>query len=515
MFIYFNVTFGFLNNITSKNYKIENYIVVVNKDSSSEKIEDLKNKKISYVNSEMYKMDKAIETLKKKISFESIVEEDYDLMLKKLYEENIDAIVLEQSYKDILVESSSEEDNNSLYNTFNDKTKIIYTFEIKIEETKEEEQNVNVVGEPFNIYISGIDTYGKISSVSRSDVNIVATVNPKTKQVLLTTIPRDYYVQLNGTTGYKDKLTHAGVYGVDKSLKTIEDLLDIKINYYVKVNFTSLIKMVDAVNGIDVYSKYSFKGEKYTFKAGYNHMNGEQALEFSRTRKTLAGGDRARGENQEAVIAALIDKVCSKTIITNYISILDSLDDSFVTNMEESKITDLIKMQLNDMSKWNVTSISLDGTNGYDYTYSYKNQKLYVMIPIESTITSAKSKIKAVFDGEKLDSSYEEFDGSSSTVTTKSNNTNNSKPNSTSTTNTNPSSNSSSSNETTNQPSSNEENTTNNNSTEENDNKTELNSETDNQSNNESNEQFKEPENNDSNCTMVDGECMEQHTPDA
>ena len=150
-------------------------------------------------------------------------------------------------------------------------------------------------------------------------------------------------------------------------------------------------------------------------------MNGQQALEFSRTRKTLASGDRARGKNQEAVIAALINKICSKAIITNYVSILDSLSDTFVTNMDQSKITELIKMQLNDMAKWNVTSIALDGTNGFDYTYSYKNQKLYVMIPTESTITSAKEKIKEVIDGKTLQSSYTESNGTSNTVSEKNN----------------------------------------------------------------------------------------------
>ena len=422
MFIYLNKTSGFLDNIISKGYKTENYIVVVKKDSNFNKIEELSDKKISYVTTDIYNIDKASGKLKEKIDFEVIKEDDYEKMLSALYDNKVDAILIEESYKDLLVSEASSNESNSLYKNFEEKTKIIYSFELKIKNENEEMQtDVNVSEEPFNIYISGIDTYGKISSVSRSDVNIVATVNPKTKQVLLTTIPRDYYVNLSGKTGYKDKLTHAGIYGIETSEKTIEDLLDIEINYYVKVNFTSLIKIVDAVGGINVYSEYSFSGEKYTFTKGYNTMNGQQALEFSRTRKTLASGDRARGKNQEAVIAALINKICSKAIITNYVSILDSLSDTFVTNMDQSKITELIKMQLNDMAKWNVTSIALDGTNGFDYTYSYKNQKLYVMIPTESTITSAKEKIKEVIDGKTLQSSYTESNGTSNTVSEKNN----------------------------------------------------------------------------------------------
>ena len=408
MFIYFNKTFGFLNKIMSKNYKTENYIVVVNKNSNYNKINELKGKEISYVKTDIYNIDKALEAQK----------DDYELLLQELYDNKTDAIIMEESYKELLVSEAST--TESLYTTFDEKTKVIYSFEVKIENKNDDiEKDVNVSEEPFNVYISGMDTYGKISSISRSDVNIIASVNPKTKQVLLTTIPRDYYVQLDGTTGYKDKLTHAGIYGIDKSQKTIQNLLGIDINYYVKVNFTSLIKMVDAVGGVNVYSKYSFSGEKYTFKQGYNKMNGEQALEFSRTRKTLAGGDRARGENQEAVIAALISKVCSKAIITNYVSILDSLEDTFITNMDQSKITELIKMQLDDMAKWTVTSISLDGTNASEYTYSYQHQKLYVMIPTQSTIDNAKQKIKALFSGESLESSYKEDNGNAATVSTK------------------------------------------------------------------------------------------------
>lgn len=496
MFIYLNKTSGFLDNIISKGYKTENYIVVVKKDSNFNKIEELSDKKISYVTTDIYNIDKASEKLKEKIDFEVIKEDDYEKMLSDLYDNKVDAILIEESYKDLLVSEASSNESNSLYKNFEEKTKIVYSFELKIKNENEEIQtDVNVSEEPFNIYISGIDTYGKISSVSRSDVNIVATVNPKTKQVLLTTIPRDYYVNLSGKTGYKDKLTHAGIYGIETSEKTIEDLLDIEINYYVKVNFTSLIKIVDAVGGINVYSEYSFSGEKYTFTKGYNTMNGQQALEFSRTRKTLASGDRARGKNQEAVIAALINKICSKAIITNYVSILDSLSDTFVTNMDQSKITELIKMQLNDMAKWNITSIALDGTNGFDYTYSYKNQKLYVMIPTESTITSAKEKIKEVIDGKTLQSSYTESSGTSNTVSEK-NNSNVSGNTNTNNLNTNASSQSAESNS---------------NVTNEKENETTSDISDNNQKEEIVNDETSENSEDTSSCTLIDGVCAEEY----
>lgn len=406
MFVYLSKTSGFLNNIMSKDYKTQNYIVVVNKDSSYSKVEDIKDKTISYVENDAHDITLALTELEKKVSLKNKKEDNYETLLQNLYDNKVDAILLEESYKDLLVNSATEGNNESAYYSFSNKTKIIYTFEIKVNET-EQIKDVNVDQEPFNIYISGIDTYGKISSVSRSDVNIVVTVNPKTKQVLLTTIPRDFYVQLNGTTGVKDKLTHAGIYGVNKSVATIEDLLDIDINYYIKVNFTSLVKIVDALGGVNVYSKYSFTGYNgSTFKKGYSKMNGEKALEFARTRKTVQGGDKTRGENQEAVIAAIIKKACSKSIIFNYTSILDSLSDSFTTNVGQEKIKSLVKMQLNDMASWNVTSISLNGTDSYNYTHSYGNTKLYVMVPIESSIINAQEKIQKVFDGELLDSSY-------------------------------------------------------------------------------------------------------------
>jgi LCP family protein required for cell wall assembly len=280
---------------------------------------------------------------------------------------------------------------------FATKTKIIETISLKVSnevETKE----VNVSKEAFNVYISGIDIFGDISLVSRSDVNMIMTVNPNTHQILLTSIPRDYYVQLHNTTGYKDKLTHAGIYGVDMSVKTIEDLLDININYYARVNFTTLISLVDAIDGIDIYSNQSFVAQDgTTFKKGMNHLNGTKALSFARERHAFKDGDRQRGKNQQAVITAIIDKVMSsRTLVTKYTTILETLGKSFQTNIDTSKIYELVNMQLDKMPNWEIDSISLDGTDSSNYTYSYKLQKLYVMEPNMDTVRAARDQINAI-----------------------------------------------------------------------------------------------------------------------
>ena len=230
-------------------------------------------------------------------------------------------------------------------------------------------------------------------------------------------IPRDYYVQLHGTTGTKDKLTHAGIYGIDMSIQTLEDLLQTKINYYFKVNFTSVIDIVDALGGLDVYSEYTFVSYSgYSFKKGLNSVNGEQALDFVRTRKAFTDGDRQRGKNQQALIEAMFRKATDKSIITKYNSLLNAINGKYQTNMSIKKMTSLIKTQLNTMKSWNITSYSLTGSDSSNYTYTYY-QLLYVMEPDEESISTAIEMINAVLNGKVLDSSYTEIFGESNSVT--------------------------------------------------------------------------------------------------
>lgn len=384
---YINGTINFFKTIKTSNYKIQNYSIIVLKDSVYKDVVDLKQKKLGISTKGFEGKGEVIRNITNKVDLEYVGLETITTQYSSLLENTIDAFVVENSYIEILKEENV---------LFDSETRIIYTFSIKIETTAIIKVN-DITSDSFNIYISGIDTFGEINSVSRSDVNIIATVNPKTNEILLTNIPRDYYVQLHGTIGTKDKLTHAGMYGIDMSMKTIEDLLDIKIQYYIKVNFTGLIEIIDALNGIDVYSKYSFpSGTGYNYKVGINHLNGDKALAFARTRQAFIDGDRTRGENQQAVIEALVKKVSSFSIITKYDSILKSLDGSFVTNFDPKEINSLVKMQINTMPSWDIKSISLDGSDGDLPTYTYGSQPLYVMIPNQKTINKAKTLIKQI-----------------------------------------------------------------------------------------------------------------------
>ena len=403
---YLSKTLGVLIENGDSKYKLENYSVLVLKDSEYNKIEDIKNKSVGYYENSAGSTV-SLESLEKKVKVEYKPYKVSDTLVSDLLDSKVEAILIEDSIINILEEE---------YSDFKDKTRAIYTFSIQVE-VESTLKDVNVIKESFAVYISGIDTDGKISSVSRSDVNIVIVVNPTTKQVLLISIPRDYYVQLHGTSGTKDKLTHAGIYGIDTSIKTIEDLLDIKINYYLKVNFTSVIDIVDALGGLDVYSDYTFVSYSgYSFKKGYNKVNGEQALDFARTRKAFSDGDRQRGKNQQALIEAIIRKATNKSIITKYSSLLDAVNGKYQTNMGIKKITSLIKKQLDDMSPWTITSYSLTGKDSSNYTYTY-NQLLYVMEPDLESIEEAKTYINKVLGNENLDSSYGEKTGNSNTVT--------------------------------------------------------------------------------------------------
>ena len=398
-------TLGVLLNNGDSKYKLEHYSVAVLKTSKFNKIEDLNSKKIGYYKKTTGALE-ANEKLKEKIKVKYKSYDEPKKMLEELDNKDISAILIEDSIKSIMEEEDAE---------FSKKYKVIYTFKVKVA-TKSTAKDVDVSKKPFVLYLSGIDTYGEISSVSRSDVNIVLVANPKTKQVLLISAPRDYYVQLHDTTGVKDKLTHAGIYGTDMSVKTLEDLLGVDINYYFKVNFTSVIDIVNVLGGLDVYSDYTFISYSgYSFKQGYNSVNGEDALDFVRTRKAFAEGDRQRGKNQQALIDAIIQKATKKSIITKYNSLLDAINGKYQTNMPSKKIMSLIKMQLNDMAKWTVTSFGLEGTDSMNYTYTYY-QMLYVMEPVEESVEQAKDLIQQVLNGEKLEGSYIENTGSSNSV---------------------------------------------------------------------------------------------------
>ena len=385
---YLNSTFNLLDNIKNKDYQIVDYYVLVLKDSEAQKLSDLDGHSLGIYETTDKTYKKALKKLEKKITIKEKSYETYLSEAEALIKKEVDSIFVSAVTMQMI--------NESIENFEND-VRILDTISIKIE-SNVKVKDADVTKESFNIYISGNDIYGNILSVSRSDVNIIATVNPNTHKILLTTVPRDFYVQLHGTSGYRDKLTHAGVYGIDMSVSTMEDLLDLDINYYMRVNFTSLMKLVDAIGGVDVESDYSFRAASgESFVKGINHMNGKQALAFSRERKAFSDGDRQRGKNQQKVIIAILNKTLSSTtLITSYTDILDSLGGSFQTNMPTSKIYNLVNMQLDKMPTWTFESISVNGTGKNEFTYTYPNQRLYVMEPDMNTVNEAISKIDAV-----------------------------------------------------------------------------------------------------------------------
>ena len=381
----------FMDSIGTEGLKIDNMVVVVRNDDPAESILDAKDYKFGVQESidkeNTEKMIKEVEKLVdkriQKKAFKSM-----DEMATALLNKDVDAIIYNQAFTGIIEEAISD------YQT---KVKIIHQFGI---ETKIEEKEVDV-SQGFNIYISGIDVSGPISTTSRSDVNIIMTVNPETKKILLTSTPRDFYVPIPEISGgARDKLTHAGLYGVDASIRTLEELYGIDIAYYAKVNFSSLINIVDVLGGVDVYSEYTFSAGGYDYYEGMNHMDGDMALAFSRERYSFASGDNQRGKNQEAVIEGILNKAMSPAILSNASSLIASVSDSVETNMGSDKMKQLINMQLSDGSSWEIDSQSAGGNGDYNVCYSSGSQSLYVMNPDMDIVNGCAAWIKGVIAGE-------------------------------------------------------------------------------------------------------------------
>jgi len=388
IYYYLNSTLHFMDRIKAGKYQIENYYVLVEKNSNIDELNDIETLGLYYNGIDKY--DEALKKIDEQISYKKEKFDSYIELGNSLLDNDVDAILLSASYKDIVSEMITDFENS---------VKVIYTIEIK-SESGIDTGDVNVTREPFNVYISGIDIYGDISMISRSDVNMIMTINPNTHQILLTSIPRDYYVQLHDTTGSRDKLTHAGLYGINMSIETIEDLLEEDIDYYVRVNFTTLINLVDAIGGIDVYSDTEFRA--YTdpscyYTVGTIHLDGKCALAFARERMVYIDGDRHRVKNQQDVISAIMKKaLTSRTLITKYTNILESMGNSFQTNIPTDSIYDLINMQLNSMPNWNFDTYSLNGYDSTNGTYTFGAEQLYVMEPDMATVEEARIKIDKV-----------------------------------------------------------------------------------------------------------------------
>ena len=389
---YLDRTISFFDRINDNLSQSEEYYLMVLKDAKYNKIEELDGEKIGfYKNESTHNVKEAVETLGKKIYFEERDYDDIQNLFEAIREKEVKAILINASIKNIM-----NEDYSYMISTL----KEIGTINVPIK-NNDIVKIVDVTNRPFNIYLIGSDSYGDITKTSNGDVNMIFTINPKTNQILLTSIPRDYYVELYNTNGGMDKLTHASYYGIETAVKTVETLLETDINYYVRVNFSTVVKIVDLIGGIEVNSDYSFcdSGRVGCYKKGYNKLNGEQALAFARERKSFNGGDRVRGQNQQKVIKAIIDKVTSSTaLISKYSDILSAIEKSFQTNLDDKSITKLVKLQLNKMPSWEIINQSLDGSDSSAYTYSYPKKQLYVMKPNEETIIEAQNKIKEILN---------------------------------------------------------------------------------------------------------------------
>ena len=369
---YFKTSFN--NNLV----EINKYNVIVLKSSNYNSLEDIE--ETGYIKPNIYDLNKELK------EYNSIYTLYEDLLNK-----NIQSIVLEDTYIDLLKDD---------YKDIEDKIKIIYSFEITKElEKKEETTELN----PINIYISGSDSRsGRIESKTRTDVNMIVTINPNTNKILLTSIPRDYYVQLHNTTGYKDKFTHSGIYGIEMSKQTLEDLFNIKIDYTVKVGFNSVVEIVDLIDGIEINSDTEFNckcgdgipSQQYINK-GINKLDGKQALCYSRQRKVYQTGDNHRILNQQQVLEGIINKITkNKSLILKYNELLDKISKLYKTDIPESLIKQYIKNQIENNTKWQIEKQVVTGSGSMDITYSMPGRNLYVMIPDMESVKKATKNIE-------------------------------------------------------------------------------------------------------------------------
>ena len=389
------------------------YILVKSK-SDYKKLSDLNGKEVQYYT--FYdNQEGMLDEVKKVIKDPVLKPHDdlYDCFINFLVYD-LGALVIDEGYLDVLGED---------YKNLDTRLRTLHTFEVtykvqvdengneinKEENDKKKEEITQKYkdikkGDNLNIYISGSDSRSnKIYNKTRSDVNMILTINKDTKTILLTSIPRDYYVQVHGQTGLKDKLTHAGIYGLDRSRQTVEDLFKIDIDYSVKVGMSAVPRVVDLVGGIEVYSDTefdSFHMNGWHVQKADNKMDGAKALAYARERYAYASGDRHRIKNQQQVLEGVLVKAMSdKSILLKYDQLLDSLSKMYITDILRDVISEYVKMQIEDMSKWTFISQSVDGKGAMEHTYTAPKSNRYVMIPNQDTVDAARLKIKGVLEG--------------------------------------------------------------------------------------------------------------------
>lgn len=352
--------------------------------------------------------DKTMEEIKEELGAEIQVQEYRGLteLVDGLRREETGAVILNQAYIPVLEEMDGYEDIESQIREISVKhvETVIETLNNQAENQNagaQTQADVETTGEIYTVYVSGIDNRGGLVAKSRSDVNIIAVANTKTRQLLLVSTPRDYFVPLSISGGVPDKLTHAGIYGISVSMDTLGMLYGIDINNYFRINFGGFVNIIDALGGITVQSDYDFSTSGFHYNKGSNYVNGEQALAFARERYAFSGGDRQRGKNQMAVIQGVINKALSPELLKNYSSILSGLQGSFETNISYEEIARLLQQQLTEGGSWNIVTYSADGTGDKQIPYSM-SQPAYVMIPDYTTVDAAKEMIRQVQNGQTI-----------------------------------------------------------------------------------------------------------------
>lgn len=403
---YISKTGSLLTNITNVTKHAKNTVSVVVKQSS-----DIKNK--SQLNGLSVGTLRTIGTQGSskaltELSKDGIVmnQSEYDslsAMLEAFYNGEVDAIIINESSRSQILDMES-------YADFDNNTRVVYQTSYKVENTDKANAVSDITSKPFNVLISGSDTRGGFDENGRSDVIMVATINPKTSTILLTSVPRDFYVTTacdaadGCMQGALDKITHTGIHGTNTTKRTVEQLLGIEINYTFKVGFDTVTDLVDALGGVDVYVEpgYAVTNEYFSVHEGVNHLNGHDALEYARERYAYTEGDRQRTKNQQQVLMGIVNEATKPSVITKYASIMDAMANTFSTTMSNEEISDLIKYQINNNPKWKMEQYMVDGT-GDTLMCAELGDAASVMVPDQSTVKMAKDKINAVLAGKSAD----------------------------------------------------------------------------------------------------------------
>lgn len=398
---YISKTQNVLSSITNVAKHAKNTVSVIVKESSS-----IKNKsQLNGVSVGSLRLnEQGSKKVLKELSSEGIVlnQTEYDSMtalLEAFYNGEVDSIIINESSRSQILDMEA-------YSNFDSNTRVVYQTSYKVKNNDSATSVSDITSKPFNVLISGSDTRGGFDENGRSDVIMIATVNPKTHTILLTSVPRDFYVTTacdagdGCMQGALDKITHTGIHGTNTTKRTVEQLLGIEINYTFKVGFDTVTELVDVLGGVDVYVEpgYATTTSEFSVHEGVNHLNAQQALAFARERYSYTEGDRQRTKNQQQVLMGIVKEATKPSVITNYAAIMDTMANTFSTTMSNAEITDLIKYQLNNNPTWKMEQYMVDGT-GDTLMCAELGDAASVMVPDQSTVKMAKDKINAVLAG--------------------------------------------------------------------------------------------------------------------